>query len=309
MIRAERLHRIEEESYKKGGKVRKSKSKKKKAKKPAMIQTVTVNVSGGGGGGRGGGGGGRGGGRGPRPPPRPSPLRGGGGGGGSQPPPPPPSLPSYFRAVPPEQQTFASLPGSLKALEEQQRKFFNELEKQKEQGRTDARMAEAEGKQEISRGPALPAVFSTAVVPSPIQTLTPLERPRNATPGVSTPVLSSQSLTFPRTAIRPPYPYPVPPYPQSSMSSREAGYRGADETLPIQAPASGADMKPARGDVVEFFRSTQPAPGGGYFIPGSRTRVVMRKKGAKPATSVQTESSPERQRSSTPPLFTPSGAF
>ena len=240
MYRDERLHIIEEEPYKKGGRVKKGKKKKTrkgtaKARKSrkATGQRRKADAM------------------------RYLPL------GGALPTTGmgsvvfgQPQAPSYFRAIAPEQQTFASLPGSLKALQEGQAKLLRELEKQKEQLRKDAKMArdmaETEEKEEVTRKYVSPmssrsitpiTSYSTAFSAPAIHTLRPLERQRTDTPPIMTPSATSlSSYSIPMTALR------IEPTWQVSTSSREAGYMGADETLPVQAPASGANMVPE--DVV-----------------------------------------------------------
>ena len=317
MYRDERLHIIEEEPYKKGGRVKKG--KKKKTRKGTAKARKSRKATGR---------------RRKADAMRYLPL------GGALPTTGmgsvvfgAPQAPSYFRAVAPEQQTFASLPGSLRELQEGQAKLLRELEKQKEQLRKDAKMArdmaEIEAKEEATRKYVSPMssrsitpIYSSstaAVSAPPIYTLRPLERQRTDTLPIMTPSATSlSSYSIPMTAVR------VEPTWQVSTSSREAGYMGADETLPVQAPSSGADMKPenkvielapdsafvpitasapeSTGDAVEraaqvatssVFPRSVSAPQRSYTIPGSKIMVMPRPRRA-PLPSSQRVASPEK---------------
>ena len=356
MYRDERLHIIEEEPYKKGGRVKKG---KKKARKGTVSQTVIVNV-----------------GETETKAKAKAKKKAGkkrkatkkqmmpGMSGYAKPGmsnvifTPSPQAPSYFRAIGPEQQTFASLPGSLRELQEGQTRLFRELERQRSDLSSQQRgggggggigigggggggggVAEAEGKEEairkspmLSRGslpysrrvsPALsydssrsptPIISSTVVVPPPIQTLRPLERQRTDTPPIMTPSAASlSSSSIPTTAVR------VEPTWAVSTSSREAGYMGADETLPVQAPASGANMVPedkvfesapdsafipisasapeSVGDAVERAAQVATSSQGGANAPKivAMKRPKGMKKDAPPLESLEEAEAPEKK--------------
>jgi hypothetical protein len=174
-----------------------------------------------------------------------------------------PQAPSYFRAVLPQQE-FANIPDVLKGLKAGQDTTLKKLQYFEDEGKRQIefnREVREEFEEQMRRQRKIqPSKASVSVMPSPmtsrsatpimsystsisvppIQTLNPLEPQRTATPPIMTPVLSRQSSSIPTTAIRlsPSWSW------SGAMSSREAGYMGADESLPIQAPASGENMRP-----------------------------------------------------------------
>ena len=186
--------------------------------------------------------------------------------------------PSYFRAVLPQQE-YANIPDVLKGLKEGQEKIMKELEKRKQQVAADAKVAEKLEEKSVSpvvtrgrqrkRSPSI--VRSGAVTPveqafpygagqdySPylgqrmpnlaqplpfrplslaLNTLNPLQR-KPTTPEMIVP--TQGSFRAPDRAISPSYVGP--------LSSKEAmsaePYRGADPNIPLQAVASGEQMRP-----------------------------------------------------------------
>lgn len=256
-VRNERLQVIEEEhGYKKGGRIKKSKKSKRKG---TVKQTVIVNI-----------GqtkqkraGKRVGKRQQMMPGAPSALTGMGSFvfGPSQ-------APSYFRSPGPDQQTFASLPRALQTIQEGQAQTLRKLQYFEDEGKRQYERQQEFNREVIedyeqrmrqqprasisvqsSRAPTprasySPIVSSSSFMPPPINTLLPLERQRSMTPDIITPMIApppSMMSSIPQTAVRT-YSW------SQALSSREAGYTGADESLPIQAPASGANMVPE--DVV-----------------------------------------------------------
>ena len=178
----------------------------------------------------------------------------------------PSQAPSYFRSAGPDQQTFASIPRALQTIQEgqaqtlrklqyfedegkrqyeRQQEFNREVIEDYEQRMRQQRAPKASISVQSSRAPTprasySPIVSSSSFMPPPINTLLPLERQRSMTPDIITPMIAppaSMSSSIPDTAVRT-YSW------SQALSSREAGYRGADESLPIQAPASGANMVP-----------------------------------------------------------------
>jgi len=241
----------------------------------------------------------------------------------------PSQTPSYFRAVGPDQQVFASLPGTLRTLQEEQARLLREVERQNQRLRADERMARdiaaAEEKEEVTPQTRTstplsrysPIVSSSSFMPPPINTLLPLERQRSMTPDIITPMIAppaSMSSSIPQTAVRT-YSW------SQALSSREAGYRGADESLPIQAPASGANMVPL--DVVhdavpdsafvplnaaapesvdaaveragQVAAQAAPGPSRPYIIPGTKKVVLPRPVRAKSEQEPEPQPQPVRK--------------
>jgi len=237
MIRNERL-RVPEEGYKKGGRVKGKKSKKSKKSKgirQSVRQSVLVNVQ-----------------TGPPPKKRRATGKRKATGKGAPGPPPqkgapsttgmgslvfgPPQAPSYFRAVAPDQQTFATLPGSLKSLQEGQTKTLKMLEYFDERGKKQEEinreyLEEFEMRPRAKTSARISPISSQGSIgQSPIQTLNTLQERVPSIP--SAPVTSSVPSRF----------IASPSY-DSPYESDSEPYRGADESIPRQAPASGDDMK------------------------------------------------------------------
>jgi hypothetical protein len=168
-----------------------------------------------------------------------------------------PQTPSYFRASAPDVQTFASLPGGVKSIQEGQTKTLKMLEMFDERGRR-----QEEFNREVVEQFGLPmpvkkaskATVSVMSTPkasppdSPVDWVREGFRPITASPIQTLDTLQIKVPSLPSTPIRP-SPVPVriisPSY-EGPLSSAEASqpYRGADESLPVQAPTSGDDMKP-----------------------------------------------------------------
>ena len=161
--------------------------------------------------------------------------------------------PSYFRAIGPQQE-FGNIPDVLKGLKQGQENIMKELDRRKAQEEADKVFAERVfAEQERKRSPSpvtirsgrsTPVVnydFSTARPLSGLlpNTLNMMERQRSSTPDMIVP--APGSFRAPIRAISPSY--------EGSLSSKEAmsaePYRGADESLPIQEPASGEQMVPS----------------------------------------------------------------
>ena len=171
-----------------------------------------------------------------------------------------PQVPSYFRAVLPQQE-YANIPDVLKGLKEGQNTIMKELEKRKAQVAADRVFADslARHRQDVSpvpSGTVTPEVkhdWPTTVTPPPLMRpiatmLSPtlgrlqpmtLQRQESYTPPIMTP---SVSAFVSSRAI--PADYTGSLSLLESQTGQFGGYRGADETLPSQPAVSGEMMKP-----------------------------------------------------------------
>lgn len=207
--------------------------------------------------------------------------------------------PSFLRAVP-NQMEFGILPDVLKGLREGQASIMAEINRRKAQEAGDRVFAKEVEEKQTKRSPSpvgdyfsrtsssVMSDFSQArAIPiRPLSGLLPgtLNSFQRSTASSVTP---SSSFILPQRAISPSY--------TGSMSSKEAisaePYRGADESLPIQPVATGAQMVPAMASSA-MASSSQYIPLGAskpesqgdslgrsvsaplrYVIPGTNTLV------------------------------------
>lgn len=202
--------------------------------------------------------------------------------------------PSFIRAVP-NQMEFGILPDVLKGLREGQASIMAEMNRRKAQEEGDRVFAkQVEAKQVEEETPSRSSVMSDfsqarAIPIRPLSGLLPgtLNSFQRSTPSVT----PSSSFILPQRAISPSYTGPM-----SSIEAMSAEpYRGADESLPIQPVATGAQMVPAMASSAVASSSqyiplgaskpesqgdslgrTISAPPRSYTIPGTDTVVIKR---------------------------------